>query len=213
MALEKGYIEPLEGRLKGQRLEVLFNPPEYTIAKSNSFAEVAIPGLGSPLLQFTRGNIETLTMALFFDTYTYRDGEDVRNYTSKITDLLKIDPDLHAPPVCLFSWGELNLTCVIEQVSQRFTMFRDDGVPVRATLNVTFKEYASEEFQAQSIDQASPDRTKRRIVKQGDSLWMWAAREYGNPNRWREIADKNEIENPRFLEPGTEITIPPLEFE
>ncbi len=211
MALEKAYIEPLEGKRKGKRIEVLFNPPQYTIEKGNQFSQVNIPGLQSPLLQFTRGNIRTLTMELLFDTYTYKDGEDVRNYTDQVTDLLKIDSDLHAPPVCRFYWGKLSFKCVIERVSQRFTMFESDGTPVRATLSVTLKEYKTAEEQIQEIKASSPDRTKRRVVRQGDSLWMLAAEEYKDPTQWREIADKNKIENPRFLEPGTEILIPPLE--
>jgi hypothetical protein len=210
MPLVKAFIKPLAGQRKDQEIEVLFNPTEYTLDKSNQFAEIGIPGLESPLVQFTRGNIKTLTMDLFFDTYTYRDGEDVRTFTNQVTDLLKIDSELHAPPVCLFHWGNLSFTCVLQQVRQRFTMFRDDGIPVRATLTVTFKEYTTVEIQVRTAKLSSPDRTKRRIVKQGDNLWLLAAKEYGDPAKWRPIADKNEIENPRFLEPGTEILIPPL---
>lgn len=210
--LDKALIIPYDknGKL-GDPIPVLFYPPEYTIEKSNQFSEVAIPGLESPLIQFTKGNIRTLNMELFFDTYTDGGREDIRNHTNKITDLLKIDGEIHAPPVCLFSWGELNFTCVLERATQRFIMFNSDGVPVRARLNVTFKEYTTVDIQVQATPRSSPDRTKRRIVTQGDSLWLWAAREYGDATKWRHIADKNQIENPRFLEAGTEILIPPLE--
>jgi hypothetical protein len=210
--LEKAFITPYDASGNpGAEIPVLFNPTEYSIEKSNQFAEIAIPGLESPLIQFTRGNIKTLTMDLFFDTYTDRSGEDVRNYTGQITDLLKIDSDLHAPPVCLFSWGKLNFTCVLERVTQRFTMFNSDGVPVRATLSVSFKEYTTVDIQVRTPPRSSPDRTKRRLVKQGDSLWLLAAREYGDATKWRSIANENKIENPRFLEPGMEILVPPLE--
>ena len=47
---------------------VMFNPPEYQLQKSNQFAEIGIPGLGSSLVQFVRGTAQTLTMTLFFDT-------------------------------------------------------------------------------------------------------------------------------------------------
>lgn len=211
MELEKATIKILTGKDSGKEIEVLFNPTQYTIEKSNQFAEIGIPGLGSPLVQFTRGNIKTLTMDLFFDTYTYKSGEDVRNYTNQVSSLLEIDSDIHAPPVCMFFWGKLNFTCVLERVSKRFTMFNADGIPVRATLSVTFKEYTTVEVQVRATPRSSPDRTKRRIVKQGESLWLLAAREYGDATKWRSIADKNEIENPRFLEPGMEILIPPLE--
>jgi nucleoid-associated protein YgaU len=90
-------------------------------------------------------------------------------------------------------------------------MFLSDGTPVRASLNVTLKEYKELEIQVKEISLQSADRTKTRQVKQGDSLWFIAAKEYGNPALWRHIAEANKIDNPRVLKPGMELIIPPLE--
>src|SRR5260370_914423 len=91
----------------GQRIDVQFNPEEYSLNKDNNFASQAIPGLSSPLLQFVHGNMRTLDMELFFDTT--QDRTDVRDQSNKVVDLLKIDSDLHAPPVLLVSWASLQL--------------------------------------------------------------------------------------------------------
>ena len=48
-------------------------------------------------------------MDLFYDTYE-QEIDDVRDYTNKISDLMKIDPDLHAPPPLKFIWGMENRT-------------------------------------------------------------------------------------------------------
>jgi len=207
--LKKAIIHILDarGEMKGE-VPVLFYPSEYSMEKSNEFASINIPGLESPMLQFSRGNLETLTMDLFFDSYEM--DKDVRDYTNKITDLLKIDPEIHAPPVLKFVWGAMNFTCVLSRVSKKFTMFRSDGIPVRATLSVTFSEYKTE-ISAREKPLQSSDRTKTYTIKQGDSLWAIAAKEYGDPALWRPIADENRIENPRLLEIGRDVTIPPLE--
>jgi nucleoid-associated protein YgaU len=89
-------------------------------------------------------------------------------------------------------------------------MFQADGLPVRATLGVTFNEYRTQISEKEEIKH-SRDRTKTRIVKQGDSLWQIAESEYGDPALWRAIAAANSIRFPRKLKPGTEILIPPLE--
>ena len=215
--LQKAYIQVLDaqGKVKEDgEIPVLFNPDEYSMDKSNEFANINIPGLESPLLQFVRGGLETLTMDLFFDTYTdekpEKEKRDVREYTDRIVDLLKIDSDLHAPPVLKFVWGSLDFTCVLSKVSKKFTMFRPDGKPVRATLGVTFNEFKTEKSTKEKPLQ-SRDRTKHRILKDGDSLWLIAAEEYGDPAMWRDIARANKIDNPRILKTGRGIVIPPVE--
>ncbi len=209
--MNKAYLQRKD---TGDKIPFLFNPKEFSVEKSNQFAEVNIPGLSSPILQFVRGNARTVTMDLFFDTY--EEGIDVRTYTDQITGweageekgLMDIDSDLHAPPVCILGWGDFRFECIIERVSKRFTMFLPDGKPVRATLNVTLKEYTDVAEQVRRIAAQSADLTKRRTVTQGDSLWSIAAREYGNPGDWRLIADENGIDNPRILTPGWVLIIP-----
>ena len=200
----------------------LFNPKELSVEKSNQFAEVNIPGLQSPIFQFVRGNARSVTMDLFFDTY--EKGIDVRLFTDRITGwdagsmlsglpniakgLMDIDSDLHAPPICLFIWGAYIFPCIIERVTKRFTMFLPEGIPVRATLSVTLKEYTEVDSQVMGISLLSADLTKRWVVTPGDSLWSIAFKEYGSPDDWRLIANANNIDNPRILKPGQELIIP-----
>jgi len=222
--LEKAYIVPLNGQNKNIPIHVLFNPAEYSIEKGNTFQSTSLPGLPTPVTQFVTGNADTLSMELYFDTYAksarqpeVNRREDVRNYTRKIANLMEIDPTLHAPPICQFTWGPplgspegVQFVGIIEKVSQKFTYFLDDGTPVRATLNVTFKEYKTVKDQLAEIKPQSSDRTKLREFKEGDSLWMLASTEYSDPEKWRVIADHNDIDNPRFVAPGTQLELPPL---
>ena len=205
MALEKATIEYM---LQGQKelVEVLFNPTEYRLNKSNQFAEVAIPGLESPPLQFVKGNARALSMQLFFDTYAQ--GTDVRNHTEKITRLLKIDNELHAPPICHLNWGDLNFVGVLERADQRFDLFISDGTPVRATVDVSFKEFLTGDEQGRQL--SSADFTKHYLVRRGDTLSSIAGREYGDPKMWRPIAEENQIDNPLDLQPGRVLVIPAL---
>ncbi|HSC69920.1 MAG TPA: LysM peptidoglycan-binding domain-containing protein [Candidatus Methylomirabilis sp.] len=205
MALERATIEYT---VKGKKevIGVLFNPTEYRINKSNQFAEVAIPGLEVPPLQFVRGNARSLTMQLFFDTY--EKGTDVREHTSKILSLLAIHNELHAPPICSFNWGNLTFTGVLERADQRFTLFLPTGVPARATVDVSFKEYVEPGDQGGGLHSA--DFTKRYVVQRGDTLSGIAGREYGDPGLWRTIAEENGMDEPLALQPGQVLVIPAL---
>lgn len=207
--LEKAVIIPRNGK-STTPIPVLFNPAEYSIERSNVYQSNAAPGMPLPLLQFVNGNAETLSMELFFDTYTDGDRRDVREHTQRIVALTRMDASLHAPPFVHFVWGRsLTFQAVIERVTQKFTLFLGDGTPVRATLSVSFREYKTIREQLADPPLESSDLHKRHTVVQGEQLWSIAYAEYGDPADWRLIAGANELDNPRLLEPSTVLRLPP----
>jgi nucleoid-associated protein YgaU len=189
-------------------IPVMFNPPEYSLQKSNQFAEVAIPGLGSSLLQFVKGNVQILTMDLFFDTTDT--GVDVRTFTELVVGLTAVNAQTHAPPRLLFVWGSLVFPCILESLTQRFEYFNAAGMPLRARLTVALKGYDVLESLLANIPLESADRVKSWVVKTGDTLQGVAAQEYEDATKWRPIAQASNIDNPLILEPGQQLTIPTI---
>lgn len=186
--------------------KVLFNPTEYSLSKANTIAEAAIPGLGSPILQYVHGNVRTLSMDLFFDTY--EEQTDVTTETQKVYRLLDIESSTHAPPICELRWGQFQFTGVLDNVNGQFTLFLANGRPVRATLNVVFKEYLDVDKLVRVEPTQSADHRKRRVVKSGDRLDTIAAEEFGDPAKWRLIAQANDMIDPACLRPGQALIIP-----
>ncbi len=218
--LKKATITVLDGSDAGKVIAVLFNPTEYSFDRSNSYKTVALPGLGSPLMQFVNGDADQLSMELFLDDYTDPKGPSSRSKDEtapvasrleSISKLLNIDRDLHAPPPVRFAWGPMEFSAVIEKLSRKVTMFRPDGAPARATLNVAFKEYRTLREQLERPRRESADKTKRRVVVGRDSLWALAGREYGDAREWRRIADANDLDDPRAIQPGDWLELPPIE--
>ena len=225
MALQKAIIEVLDSEAVNpaigltRTIEVQFNPTEYSLVKGAQIAEIAIPGIDSPVLQFIRGQNEKLTLDLYFDTTREggfdEGGIDVRDRTRSIYQLVKIQPKTHALPRIRFTWGQgLSFKAIAESVTQKFTLFSPLGVPLRATLSVTFREYKTLEEQLTELNLQSPDHTKIRTVKRGDTLARIAAAEYGDPAMWRTIADANpdELPDPLRLTPGTRLELPPTDL-
>jgi hypothetical protein len=218
MPLEKATIT---NTVTGIPIPVMFNPEEYTVNRDINYAQTAIPGLSGPILQFVSGNMQTLEMELFLDTYEEhrvadriqnQAGEDVRNLTRQITDLMNIEPTTHAPPVLLFIWASLSFTCVLARASQNFTMFKPDGTPVRARLQVTFNEFRNVDLEAKEIKRETADFSKFHVVGQGETLSSIAAATYGNPKLWRPIALRNRIDDPRAIPAGLRLIVPTLPF-
>jgi nucleoid-associated protein YgaU len=216
-SLEKATIT---NTVTGERTTVQFNPEEYTLNRENNFAQAAVPGLGAPLLQFAHGNLQTLDMELLVDTYEAHAGggagtaagDDARGVVRAITRLMDIDPTTHAPPVLLFTWASLSFTCVLARASQKFIMFRPDGVPVRARVQVSFHEFRNADLEAKEVKRETADYSKVYVVAQGETLSAIAARVYERPDAWRPIAIHNRIDDPRALPIGLRLLVPQLPF-
>lgn len=218
MAMEKAIIT---NTVSGAQIPVMFNPEEYTVNREMNYAQAAIPGLSGPVLQFVCGNMQTLEMELFLDTYEEHKlndrvlnqaHDDVRNMTNQVTDLMNIDPTTHAPPVLLFTWASLSFTCVLARATQRFIMFLPDGTPVRARLQVVFNEFRNVDTEAKEVKRETADYTKRYVVNQGETLAGIASASYGDPALWRVIALANDIDRPRPLAAGQSLTLPNLPY-
>ncbi|MFF0739587.1 peptigoglycan-binding protein LysM [Streptomyces sp. NPDC004111] len=218
MALEHARLTNLR---TGTWSEVLFNPTEYTLTQDNNFAQAPVPGLGSPLLQFVHGGLRTLRMELFFDTYEAHRHTgtrinpahgDVRALTRPVVGLMDIDPTTHAPPPVLFTWGELAFRCVLAAVGQRFTMFLESGVPVRAQLDVTFHELVDPVTEAKEVKRQTSDYTRRHEATQCQTLADIAHQVYGDPRKWRPLALANHLLPSRGVPTGLTLTVPPLPY-
>jgi hypothetical protein len=124
-------------------IQVLFDPPGAN-AKATPWKHHDIQGLDAPTLEFTSGEPYRLQFELFFDRY--EEGKTVREYTDRLEKLAigQTGPgDVHRPPTVLLTWGTgLAFKCVLESFSLRYTLFLDDGTPVRAVMNTVWKEFS-----------------------------------------------------------------------
>jgi hypothetical protein len=194
---------------KDKVIEFRFNPTEYQLQKANNFAEIAIPGLESPPIQFVRGNNEKLSVELLADTSdTLKDVREI--YVNKLRNLLNIRSESHAPPIVNFVWSRKEFRGVVESLNVTYTLFSPEGTPLRAKLSLTLKEYRPVEIQIKERPKTSPDLEKTWIARRGDTLTSIASAVYRDAGVWRAIAEANNIQDPRRLEPGRVLKLPRL---
>ena len=146
-------------------------------------------------------------------------GGDVRDITNRIWKLMSIDPNLTdmnsakgRPPKVEFQWGATwSFEAVITEISQKFTLFRDNGIPVRATLDVSFLQATEAgKYPGQNPTTVGQTGYRRRIVKEGDTIDLIAFDEYGDSTMWRFIADINNLDRPNKLRVGQVLSIAPV---
>jgi hypothetical protein len=206
-------------------VDCLFNPTDYTFVKRNDWASGSHTGGDIPLVNFSSGGAMTLEVRLLFDTLTQAvdasdtPPADVRDYTEKVLDLMKIDSTTAdsskstpgRPPRVSFRWGRFwSFKSVITSVSQNFTLFWDDGRPIRAMLSASFQQVESEgTFPPQNPTSiARPARV--HTVLPGETIDGIAFSEYRDSSRWRVIANFNRLDNPLRLRVGQQLGLPPL---
>jgi len=207
MALVKATLKNLS--VDGaQPIPVMFNPDNYSITTNMLYPDISVPGLRSPLIQFVRGEAQTLAVELFMDQS--QTGETLKPKLDEVRAFVTIDSDLHAPPVCEFAWGDISFQGVMFEFSERFQMFDESGNVLRCRVTIKLKRYDPANLQNTDLNRQSPDRTKTRAIRRGDRLDLIAAQEYGDPAQWTILAAANGIDRPRQLQPGMVIEVPPL---
>jgi len=213
MSLTKATITNLD---TNDSFSVLFNPTEYTLAKTVNWTTKPDQGHNVPKRTFGGGNPQKLDMELFFDVYETEDG-DVRDYINKLWKLTMIDesnensdPKTSRPPLCLFQWGpNWTFKAAVTSLSVRYTLFREDGTPVRATAKIALEEAKDDDDMAGTNPTSfSEGGRKRRIVRPDDTLATIAYEEYGDAKAWRAIALDNDLDGPLSIKPGQVLSIP-----
>lgn len=116
--------------------------------------------------------------------------------------------DSGSPVRLILSDSDINDTFFIEDVTQIFRE-GDRDVGVKITL-LEYKPFPSTQPQNGSSPSGRPDervpQSTYTVVK-GDTLWEIACRFYGDGTRWRELAARNGVADPRKLPIGKVLTL------
>jgi len=205
----------------GIEVACMFNPYEYTVTKSNSFAELeSANGGNSPRAQFQKAGPQTLQLRLLFDTYGSWQGKEeftsVTEHTNKLWQLMAVKTkqgnnpqDKDSPPLVAFIWGKLYFVAYITQMTQKFTLFAHDGTPVRAEVELTFTQYVDlDDYPSQNPTSGGGPIARVWRVSGSDRIDTIAAQVYGNAAQWRLIAQYNKLDNPTQLRPGQQLLVP-----
>lgn len=189
----------------GETITAQFNPTEIKRTKGVNWAEIRIPGLNFPKLHFVSGNAREIPLRLEFDS---EGQEDVSPIAEAFERLAIKDRNTGAPPLTRFVWGPQAYEAVVTQVETEFNDFMPDGTPTSLVVTLSLREYSEAEVIVQS--RSRPEQEPRQyIIREGDTLSSIAYQAYGDASKWRKVADANGITNPRALQPGTAIVLPP----
>ena len=219
-----GYVKAKLAIEGGETIQVLFNPTEYTITKGNNWTFDPIKGNSLPKGKFGGGKPREMQVNLLLDQTLPNGGMSVKEMTDRLFMMMDVKGGTGAgagdavPPLVTFQWGEMiPFKAACTSLTVAFQLFEPNGTPIRADVKLALTQAATA-TSASSKSKGKPQNPTTRsagglgvhVVKDGDTLQSLAHQTYGDPNRWRLIAEANGVDNPLHLRRGTALNLPRL---
>lgn len=200
----------------GKSLQFRFNPKEYTVTKAATWNRPTNKGAKSSTRpEFGGPQPQSVQLELFFD-----DWEGKGNLSADIDTLFgwlkpsdkSLDSKKKPMPEVLHLEGGntrplAGFKGVLKSVSAKYTMFRPNGIPVRATVTIALDEFPDDPPKTNPTS-GSPLTRRAHVMAAGDSLQSVAYAEYDDPTLWRGLALFNGIDDPLRIRPGSRLLIP-----
>jgi hypothetical protein len=186
-----GLADPKEPqKMKaGSSFAVHFNPSTLQFTATNTLKG----GSGKRKQQYVSQTSGQLALELIFDTTDT--GADVRVHTGKLLTYMQPEPATKAPPIVHFEWGTFMFRGMIDSYRETVDFFAANGVPLRATVNITLA--SQERLFDTSLAEAGRNTDVQLFAGSTLGAAQTAARA-GNPDAGRAIAAGNNQESLRF---------------
>jgi len=192
---------------------VKINPATYSHDYQVNYNNETAQGAPGTTLKFKGIPPESVSFEIYFDATGAIENNTVPVKTL-IDQFKKVcftyNGDIHEPNYLIISWGSLVFKCKLVSMNLNYTLFKQDGTPLRAKASVKFEKAIDANMIAKEANSKSPDLTHYVLVKQGDTLPLICYRTYGDCAYYMEVASYNNIVNFRNLKPGSKLYLPSI---
>lgn len=202
----------------GFPLELQIDPEQISFGKNVYYREDKQLGSIGGNVSFEKYGPTSLSLKFTIDCSGVVEGTEKGDSTyekvNDITDLLYVyNKDGHSPSYVTVAYGLLLFKGRLEKLNTQYLMFTSKGVPLRATLEISFKGYMCGEEERKKFSKQSPDMSRLITVKEGETLPYLCHKMYGDSLLVRQVARFNNLNGFRTIPAGTELLFPPLKKE
>lgn len=210
----------LEVEGESMPIECLFNPKDYTVTKANQWKAQPTPGSSAGKPQFGGGNPHEMTLQLLLDASLPGNATSVAAASTRLFQMMEATIDGAGgggangkrPPMVTFVWGRfISFKAFAKTLSVQYQLFAPDGQPLRADVKLALIEADAGPLPGQNPTTRADGSMGSRTVREGDSLQSIANETYGDPTKWRALAEANGIDDPTALRRGTALALPRLD--
>lgn len=143
-----------------------------------------------PGLEYERGRPATLSLRLVVDTSRSRGDVGAAGVDAlrALLERVEVEEDGQAvrrPPHLLVRWGRLELACVLTELDIAYVLFRSDGSPVRAEVDLVLTEHEGQRAEAPASGRATSPPGGERAPTLPAPGWPPWGRGEGRPGTGR----------------------------
>jgi hypothetical protein len=117
-----------------------------------------------------------------------------------------------SPPLVMLFWGEfVSPLSYVSYLSANIVRFEADGSPSKAVGSISLSQYPESSGSTNPTSGGLAPEMADTLLE-GDTLAHLAYRSYQEPNRWRDIAEHNGIDDPLRMRIGRKVLLPSPEY-
>ena len=195
----------------GIELEVLLGEGEVELSNGESNWEVIDRPNDLGVVEFTGATPYTMKVPLMFDGFS--SNEDVSQDVKTLLSLVRsVEGPRAGEPDSFKILGPVPFSGETTWVASTYTWgpsLKEDNILYRQEIELEVVEYVRPDLTTfRRFTPPKPQRPKRYRVKKGDTLFSIAIKFYHNRSKWKLIAKRNKIRDPRKLKVGQVLKLP-----
>lgn len=217
MAIDKlslrGYADEKFAGDPVAEYKVFLNPDTIVLNNSNTYSKNEPLGAAKESTQFNRAGKGTLSFSLMLDGTRTIGGKsiEVAEEIAKMESLvLAYKSKSGGPNFVQVLWGKIDFKGRLTSFNVNYTMFRPDGAPLRAKVDLAFASEDGTTAQEAKTEAANDKKAQKIVVKAGDTLPQLCQTVYGSPGNYMQVVRENSLVSFIRLKPGLELVFPPI---
>ncbi len=204
---------------KKEKFTVQYNPLTFKNSYEIAREKVCIVGSSNSEMKFAQIESPDLNFEFTLDatgaspnSFTgFVNDKNIEKLVNKFLEVCYyIDSETHQPHYIEISYGKMLHKTVFKSCEIKYTLFENDGTPLRAVISAKFQAVENKELVWRKLDQHSPDLTHKRIVKDKDTVIAMSNKIYERNDLYQEVARFNGLNNFRSVVTGSELFFPSL---
>jgi hypothetical protein len=190
----------------------MFNPENWQIQEANRHNSTQALGENKAEQRYVSSDASRLSFDLIIDgTGASGEKREVLADVAQLRLTTGFNGDEHRNNKFFIIWGSKTFRGVLESMTVKYTLFRPNGTPLRATVTMAFVEDVSRKKSLLEANLQSADLTHQRRVLKNDRLDLLCYYVYRDSRHYMEVARANGLTTFRKLPEGQELIYPPVE--